>query len=42
METLSFDDIVRAAGVLKGIAHLTPIVTSYRLDDVSGATVFLK
>ncbi len=36
------DDIARAAGRLRGVARRTPVITSRHLDEVSGATVFLK
>jgi len=42
MFDVTFALIQEAARVLKGIAHVTPIVTSRKLDDVSGASVFLK
>ena len=42
METLSFGEICEAAAVLKGIAHVTPVMTSYQLNETSGARVFLK
>ncbi len=42
MDTLSFGEICAAAAVLKGIAHITPVMTSYQLNETSGARVFLK
>jgi threonine dehydratase len=38
----SFDDVVAAAGRLRGVAHRTPVVTSRSLDERTGARVFLK
>ncbi|MET0516723.1 MAG: pyridoxal-phosphate dependent enzyme [Nitrospiraceae bacterium] len=42
METLSFGEICEAAATLKGIAHVTPVMTSDQLNETSGARVFLK
>ncbi len=42
MPDLTFPLIQEAAHGLKGVAHLTPVLTSRTLDGVSGATVFLK
>lgn len=36
------DDVERAAHGLDGIAHRTPVFTSTRLDEATGAQVFLK
>ena len=42
MATLTFGEICEAAAVLNGIACVTPVLTSSRLNDASGASVFLK
>jgi threonine dehydratase len=42
MESVTFQDIQQAAERLRGIAHVTPVVTGRQLDEASGATVFLK
>lgn len=42
MALATFQDVQRAAVVLRGIAHETPIQTSRQLDEISQATVFLK
>lgn len=42
MESVTLQDIQRAAKRLRGIAHVTPVVTSRQLDAASGATGFLK
>jgi threonine dehydratase len=42
MESVTFQDIQQAAERLKGVAHVTPVVTGRQLDEASGATVFLK
>lgn len=39
---LELDDVQRAAEVLKGIAHRTPVLTSHTLDEEVGGAVFLK
>jgi threonine dehydratase len=39
---VSFDDVVTAAGRIKGVAHRTPTLTSRTLDARVGARVFLK
>ena len=36
------DDVHAAAQRLRGHAHRTPVVTSHRIDDATGATVFFK
>ncbi len=36
------DDVRRAAGRLRGVAHRTPVVTSRTLDERTGARVFVK
>jgi threo-3-hydroxy-L-aspartate ammonia-lyase len=35
-------DVLAAAGLLRGVAHRTPVVTSRTLDERMGARVFLK
>ncbi len=42
MDTVTLADIRQAAERLRGVTHVTPIVTSHQLDEVAGATVFLK
>ncbi len=39
---LSLSDVRRAAERLRGIAHVTPVLTSRLLDEAAGATVFVK
>ncbi len=39
---VSLDDVERAAAVLAGVAHHTPVVTSRTLNESVGAMVFLK
>lgn len=39
---ISLEDVRRAAQTIEGFAHRTPVLTSRRLDDATGATVFLK
>jgi threonine dehydratase len=39
---LTFADIEAAAARLKGVAHRTPVITSRTLDEMIGATVYLK
>lgn len=39
---LAFSDIEAAAARLRGVAHRTPVITSTTLDEMVGATVFLK
>jgi threo-3-hydroxy-L-aspartate ammonia-lyase len=39
---VSFDDVVRAAERLEGVAHRTPVATSRLLDERLGARVYLK
>jgi threonine dehydratase len=41
-DTISFDDIRAARERLRGIAHVTPVVTSRTLDGQAGRAVFLK
>jgi threonine dehydratase len=39
---LSLEDVERAARVLEGVVHRTPVLTSQVLDERVGASVFLK
>jgi threonine dehydratase len=39
---ISFDDVLRAAGRLRGVAHRTPVVTSRTLDARTRGRVHLK
>ncbi|MFP4311455.1 MAG: pyridoxal-phosphate dependent enzyme [Nitriliruptoraceae bacterium] len=39
---LDADDVARAARVLAGVAHRTPVLTSRHLDEELGASVFCK
>jgi len=39
---VTFEDVVRAAQRLEGVAHRTPVATSRTLDERVGASVFLK
>jgi threonine dehydratase len=39
---VTYDDVVRAAERLEGIAHRTPVATSRTLDERLGAHLFLK
>ncbi|WP_198668754.1 pyridoxal-phosphate dependent enzyme [Homoserinimonas sp. OAct 916] len=39
---LDFEMIEKAARQLHGVAHRTPVLTSRTLDELSGATVYLK
>lgn len=39
---VEYDDVVAAASRLRGIAHVTPALTSRHLDERLGARVFLK
>ncbi|MES2942877.1 MAG: threo-3-hydroxy-L-aspartate ammonia-lyase [Pseudomonadota bacterium] len=38
----TFDDVVAAAGRIKGFAHQTPVLTSRTINDELGAEVFFK
>jgi threonine dehydratase len=38
----SFDDVLAAAGRLRGVAHRTPVMTSRSIDARTGARVFFK
>lgn len=42
MHTVQFDDIRAAHTRLRGVAHVTPVVTSRTLDQLTGRQVFLK
>jgi len=42
MESVTFQDIKQAAERLRGITHVTPVMTGRQLDETSGATAFLK
>lgn len=39
---LQIDDVLAAARRLDGVAHRTPVLSSHTLDEVLGASVFLK
>jgi threonine dehydratase len=39
---IGFADVQAAAERLRGVAHRTPVMTSRTLDELTGATVFLK
>lgn len=39
---LTLDDVQRAAALLEGVAHRTPVLTSRTLDARTGARVYLK
>ncbi len=40
--TLSYQDVVEAAGRIAGVAHRTPVLTSSTADALSGAQLFFK
>ncbi|HKS47752.1 MAG TPA: pyridoxal-phosphate dependent enzyme [Amycolatopsis sp.] len=40
--TVTLDDVREAAERIKGVAHRTPVLRSRTLDELVGATVFLK
>lgn len=40
--TVSYDDVLRATQVLKGVAHRTPVLTSHQADVQANANVFFK
>jgi threonine dehydratase len=42
MKEVALADIQQAAARLRGVAHVTPVMTSRQLDDAGGATVLLK
>jgi threo-3-hydroxy-L-aspartate ammonia-lyase len=39
---ISFDDVEAAATRLEGVAHRTPVLTSRRLDEITGGRIHLK
>ncbi|MEO6778129.1 MAG: threo-3-hydroxy-L-aspartate ammonia-lyase [Gemmatimonadaceae bacterium] len=39
---VTFDDVARAAGVLRGVAHRTPVLTSGQANRIAGAELFFK
>jgi threonine dehydratase len=39
---VTFDDLARAAGILDGVAHRTPVLTSRQANDIAGAELFFK
>lgn len=39
---ITYDDVRAAAARLAGVAHRTPVATNRHLNDVTGASVFLK
>lgn len=39
---VSYDDIISASKVLKGIAHHTPVFTSRQADEIANAQLFFK
>jgi threonine dehydratase len=41
-DTITFDDVRAARERLRGVAHVTPVVTSHTLDAQAGRAVFLK
>lgn len=41
-QPVTFDDILAAHNRLRGVAHLTPVLTSHTLDALVGRAVFLK
>ena len=42
MLSVSFNDVQDAAEILRGVVHVTPVMTSRQLNEASGASVFLK
>lgn len=42
MSDVTFTHIQQAAERLRGVAHVTPVMTGRQLDEASGASVFLK
>ena len=42
MLPVSFADVQAAAEILRGVMHVTPVMTSRQLNEASGATAFLK
>src|SRR5258706_5884754 len=41
-DPISFDDVRAVRERLRGVAHITPVVTSRTLDALAGRAVFLK
>jgi threo-3-hydroxy-L-aspartate ammonia-lyase len=41
-DSISFDDVLAARERLRGVAHITPVITSHTLDAQAGRAVFLK
>ena len=39
---VTFDDVARAADVLRGVAHRTPVLTSRQANEIAGAELFFK
>ncbi|MEO7217704.1 MAG: threo-3-hydroxy-L-aspartate ammonia-lyase [Gemmatimonadaceae bacterium] len=39
---VTFEDVARAAGVLRGVAHRTPALTSRQANQIAGAELFFK
>ncbi len=39
---MTFNDVTRAARVLQGIAHRTPVLTSRQANEIAGAELFFK
>ena len=39
---VTFQDVARAAGVLRGVAHRTPVLTSRQANQIAGAELFFK
>src|SRR5439155_11552803 len=41
-DMIGFEDVRAAAERVRGVAHVTPVLTSRTLDERTGASVFLK
>lgn len=39
---VTFDDVARAASILRGVAHHTPVLTSRQANAIAGAELFFK
>jgi threonine dehydratase len=39
---VTFDDVARAATLLRGVAHRTPVLTSRQANRIAGAEIFFK
>ncbi|MDQ2889423.1 MAG: threo-3-hydroxy-L-aspartate ammonia-lyase [Gemmatimonadota bacterium] len=39
---VTFDDVTRAAGILRGVAHRTPVLTSRQANRIADAEIFFK